>query len=175
MDWNLFWSAFGAIGGTLGAVATTAAVVVALWQTKYSQKKIIKLAFSDNFQLYNPNTGESAKFIGISVTNTGNRKVIIRTWGVHLKEGSAIVTPPLDANGIEKMAYTKLPQTLDLEESIDLQWQKDKFQLFLEANVDNIEKSKPLVFYVNDSTGKQYTVKTKNLNEKLNSRCGLSQ
>lgn len=26
MDWNLFWSAFGAIGGTLGAVATTAAV-----------------------------------------------------------------------------------------------------------------------------------------------------
>ena len=58
MDWNLFWTAFGAIGGTLGAVATTAAVVVALWQTKYSQKKIIKLAFSDNFQLYNTNTGE---------------------------------------------------------------------------------------------------------------------
>ena len=45
MDWNLFWSAFGAIGGTLGAVATTAAVVVALWQTKYSQKKIINLLF----------------------------------------------------------------------------------------------------------------------------------
>ena len=87
MDWNLFWSAFGAIGGTLGAVATTAAVVVALWQTKYSQKKIIKLTFSDNFQLYNPNTGESVKFIGLSVTNIGNRKVIIRTWGVHLKEG----------------------------------------------------------------------------------------
>lgn len=161
MDWNLFWTAFGAIGGTLGAVATTAAVVVALWQTKYSQKKIIKLGFSDNFQLYNPNTGESVKFIGISVANTGNRKVIIRTWGVHLKEGSAIVMPPVDANGIEKMVYTKLPQTLDLEESIDLQWQKDKFQLFLKANEDNIEKSKPLVFYVNDSTGKQYTVKTK--------------
>lgn len=80
---------------------------------------------------------------------------------MHLKEGSAIVMPPVDANGIEKMVYTKLPQTLDLEESIDLQWQKDKFQLFLEANEDNIEKSKPLVFYVNDSTGKQYTVKTK--------------
>ena len=52
MDWNLFWTAFGAIGGTLGAVATTAAVVVALWQTKYSQKKIIKLTFSDNFQFF---------------------------------------------------------------------------------------------------------------------------
>lgn len=61
------------------------------------------------------------------------------------------------------MVYTKLPQTLDLEESIDLQWQKDKFQLFLKTNEDNIEKSKPLVFYVNDSTGKQYTVKTKRM------------
>lgn len=87
MDWNLFWSAFGAIGGTLGAVATTAAVVVALWQTKYSQKKIIKLAFSDNFQLYNPNTGESVKFIGLSVTNTGNRKVITVHGECILKRG----------------------------------------------------------------------------------------
>lgn len=161
MDWNVFWSAFGAIGGTLGAVATTAAVVVALWQTKYSQKKIIKLAFSDNFQLYNSNTGESVKFIGISVVNTGNRKIIIRAWGMHLKEESAIVMPFPGANEIEKMAYTKMPQTLDLEESIDLLWQKDKFQLFLEKNEGNIEKSKPLTFYVKDSTGKQYTVKTK--------------
>ena len=53
------------------------------------------------------------------------------------------------ANEIEKMAYTKMPQTLDLEESIDLLWQKDKFQLFLEKNEGNIEKSKPLTFYVN--------------------------
>ena len=58
---------------------TSEGIFFALWQTKYSQKKIIKLAFSDNFQLYNPNTGESVKFIGISVTNTGNRKVIIRS------------------------------------------------------------------------------------------------
>lgn len=34
---NLFWNAFGAVGGTVGACATAGAVVVALWQTKYSQ------------------------------------------------------------------------------------------------------------------------------------------
>ena len=28
MNWELFWTAFGAIGGTLGAIATTAAVIV---------------------------------------------------------------------------------------------------------------------------------------------------
>ena len=54
MDWNLFWTAFGAIGGTLGAVATTAAVEVALWQTKYSQKKIINLAFQIIFNYIIP-------------------------------------------------------------------------------------------------------------------------
>ena len=161
MDWNLFWTAFGAIGATLGATATTAAVIVALWQTKYSQKKKLSLEFTDNFQLYNPNTGASLKFVGLSVTNVGNRKVIIRTWGVHLNEGSAIVMPPPDVKGMEKLAYTKLPQVLDVEESIDLQWQIERFQTFLESNKDNICKNKPLVFFVKDSTGKQYTVKTK--------------
>ena len=161
MDWNLFWTAFGAIGATLGATATTAAVIVALWQTKYSQKKKLSLDFTDNFQLYNPYTGASLKFVGLSVTNVGNRKVIIQTWGVHLNEGSAIVMPPPDVKGMEKLAYTKLPQVLDVEESIDLQWQIDRFQTFLESNKDNICKNKPLVFFVKDSTGKQYTVKTR--------------
>ena len=161
MDWNLFWTAFGAIGATLGATATTAAVIVALWQTKYSQKKKLSLEFTDNFQLYNPNTGASLKFVGLSVTNVGNRKVIIQTWGVHFNEGSAIVMSPPDVKGMEKLAYTKLPQVLDVEESIDLQWQIERFQTFLESNKDNICKNKPLVFFVKDSTGKQYTVKTK--------------
>lgn len=45
MDWNLFWTAFGAIGGTLGALATFIAVIVALWQTKFSYKKKLQLSF----------------------------------------------------------------------------------------------------------------------------------
>lgn len=48
MDWALFWNAFGAIGGTLGVLATIIAVIVALWQTKYSQKKKIKLCFNED-------------------------------------------------------------------------------------------------------------------------------
>ena len=39
----LFWTAFGAIGGTFGALATAAAVIVALWQTKYANKKKLKI------------------------------------------------------------------------------------------------------------------------------------
>lgn len=42
--------------------------------------------------------------------------------------------PPPDVKGMEKLAYTKLPQVLDVEESIDLQWQIERFQTFLESN-----------------------------------------
>lgn len=34
MDMNLFRTAFGAIGGTVSALATAVAVIIALWQTK---------------------------------------------------------------------------------------------------------------------------------------------
>lgn len=40
-DWNLFWNAFGAIGTTVGSIATAVAVIVALWQTKFNEKKEI--------------------------------------------------------------------------------------------------------------------------------------
>lgn len=161
MDWNLFWTAFGAIGGTAGALATAAAVAVALWQTKYNQKKMMKLSFSDNHMLYNQNNGQTVKFIGVSASNTGNRKVIISCWGIHMKKNDALVVTPPEVSGLEKFAYTKLPKVLELEESVDLLWQTDRFKTFLENNIDNIENNKPLVFFVQDSTGKRYEVKTK--------------
>lgn len=161
MDWNLFWTAFGAIGGTLGAVATTGAVIVALWQTKYSQKKKLDIYFTDNFQLYNQNSGASVKYIGIRVTNIGNRKIIITNWGMKMKEGEALILKPVDANSFERLAYTDLPKTLEIEESIDLQWQIDRFKAFLVSNEGDIDKHRPLEFFVKDSTGKKYWVKSK--------------
>ena len=44
--WTLFWTACGAIGGTLSAIATTSAVIVALRQTKYANRKKLKVEFN---------------------------------------------------------------------------------------------------------------------------------
>lgn len=158
---NLFWTAFGAIGTSLGALATSIAVIVALWQTKYSQKKKLDLYFTDNFQLYNQKTGEAVKFIGISVSNIGNRKVIIVNWGMNLNEGQVLILRPTDAGYLERLGYVDLPKGLDIEEKLDLQWQIDRFKAFLKENEENIRKQKPLEFFVVDSTGKKYCVKTK--------------
>ena len=81
MDWTLFWTAFGAIGGTVGAFATAAAVIVALWQTKYNQKKKLKLSFSEDITIVPENGNVFYRYIGVSVTNIGNRDVIISNWG----------------------------------------------------------------------------------------------
>lgn len=146
MCWDLFWTAFGAIGASLGAVATTLAVIVALWQTKYTHKKKLKIYFIDNFQLYNQNTGASVKYIGVRVTNIGNRKLIIQNWGLHMKKGDVIILKPTEAGRFERLAYADLPRTLDLEEFIDLQLQIDRFKTFLQENKDNLDINKPLVF-----------------------------
>ena len=42
-DWGMFWQA-------ASAIATTAAVIVALWQTKYVNKKRVKLIYGEQFR-----------------------------------------------------------------------------------------------------------------------------
>ena len=50
MDWNLFWTAFGAIGGTLGALATFLLQLL-LHYGKLNYKKKVQLSFTDNITI----------------------------------------------------------------------------------------------------------------------------
>ena len=83
MDWTLFWTAFGAIGTTLGSLITAIAVVVAVKQYKEPLIKRINITFKsaipvgmnvDNF-LY-----------CISVSNSGIRPITISN--IYLNVGS---------------------------------------------------------------------------------------
>lgn len=91
MDWYLFWTAFGAIGGTIGSIATAAAVIVALWQTKYNYKKKLKLSFSNNITIVPENGNKFYHYVGVTITNIGNRDVIIKNWGFILNNGSKMM------------------------------------------------------------------------------------
>lgn len=161
-DWNLFWTAFEAIGATIGALATVIAVCVALWQTKYSQKKKLKLVFTDNSVVWDQRTGENEKFISLSVINIGNRKVIVDAWGIKFKNQEAIVVyMPDDTNKFEAMLYKKMPIELEIEESVELVWSMTKFIKFLKIYENEVEDNKPITFYVRDTTGVRHCTKTK--------------
>ena len=161
IDWNLFWTAFGAIGGTLGALATAAAVIVALWQTRYSQKKKLKLSFTDDIAVVPQNGTVVRRYVGVRIANIGNREVVITGWGFDLEKPHSMMIVP-DLSPIEKAIQPKLPYRLQLEESITLYYQKDLFTKVVTERCDNdqLKKGQPIKFYVSDSTGKKHYINT---------------
>ena len=71
MDWQLFWTAFGAIGTTLGSLITAIAVI----QYKQPLKKKVKLTVGPSIPVYGKELGEDC--LSISLANTGIRDVVI--------------------------------------------------------------------------------------------------
>lgn len=170
MDWNVFWTAFGAIGGTVGAVATFTAVVVALWQTKISYKKKLQLSFTDEIAVVPENGSGVYRYVGVSVTNVGNRDVVIQNWGFacHNKARTLIVP---DTSPIGRRIQTQLPHKLQIEEGMTLYYDKILFHQVLDEYIKKgaINPKKKINFYVTDSTSKvYYTMTKKTANELLN-------
>lgn len=161
MDWNLFWAAFGAIGETVGALATAAAVIVALWQTKYSYKKKLKLSFTDNITIVPENGSAFYHYIGVTVINIGNRDVVIQNWGFDLDDGTKIMIVP-DTSPLGRVLQVQLPHRLQIEEGTTLYYERRLFRNVLEKNISNrkLQKNKKIQFYVMDSTTQMYYVKS---------------
>lgn len=161
MENELFWTAFGAIGGTLGAVATAVAVIVALWQTKLNYKKKLKLSFSDSITIV-PETGSKFyKYVGLTITNIGNRDVVINNWGFYLNDDSVMLVVA-DTSPIGRLFQTNLPHRLQIEESISLYYDKSKFESVISECVEKgtLTKTQKILFFTTDSTGKKHKIKS---------------
>jgi len=162
MDWNLFWTAFGAIGGTAGAIATFTAVAVALWQTKYNTKKKLQVSFTDDIAVIPDNGNTVSHYVGVTVTNVGNRDVVIQSWGFICHNKSKILIVP-DTSRIGRMLQVQLPHKLQMEEGITLYYDRDLFRKVLDEYIKagTMKPNKQIKFYVTDSTSKRYYALTK--------------
>lgn len=167
MDWMLFWTAFGAIGGTLGALATAAAVFVALWQTKYSQKKKLKLVFSDDVKIATGLGENVGELVSLDVTNIGNRMTVLTRWGFQLNDNKKMLIVsnlPMDSLPVllQKEFIRKFPYKLDIEQRVTLYYEKCKFIKAVSDSCRNneLDPNQKIVFYVTDSTGKEYCAKS---------------
>lgn len=158
---ELFWTIFGAIGTTIGSLATAAAVVVALWQTKHTNKKKLKLRYNES-SLVNPNTGENVgDYIAVTVTNIGNREVIITDWSIICtKERARRAVIMTEMQGLLK---TSLPHRLPIEESIDLSYKRNFFVACISDMIkkQEIPPNKKVKFQIMDTTGKRYYIYSK--------------
>ena len=163
-DWMLFWTAVGAIGGALGSIATAAAVIVALWQVRYTERKTLKLRFSDAMVM------ESLKvklprihFIRLCVINNGKRNVVIDHWGYdyHGKQGQALLG--FNQSALAQGMNPALPFELAVENKMDLYLERRYFITQLQKAISEgvLQKSKKITFFVVDSTGKVYPTKSR--------------
>ena len=167
MDWNVFWAAFGAIGGTIGSLATAGAIGVALWQTKYPYKKELKVKFAENAGVIDPSGKTIAEFICLTVVNSGNRDVVIQKIGIVAKKNKIlqiIANPAVDALpiGIKEHFMISLPCSLTIENSVDFYYDKKAFKAILKEDCDkkHIGKNRKVVFFIQDTTGRRYYVKS---------------
>lgn len=143
-----------------GTIATFLAVIVALWQTKYSNKKKIKLTYTESFEvIQNAVTGKvenmSYRYTQVNITNIGNRKIVIKNWFIYFSNDFTMQI--INKNG------ERLPFTLNVEESLMLRMKLLDIKQILINNQKEIEKyrNKKLMFLIYDSAGKKYTIKTK--------------
>ena len=113
MDWQLFWTAFGAIGTTVGWLSTAIAVVVAVIQYKQPLKKKVKLTVGTSIPVYGKELGEDC--LSISLANTGIRDVVITN--IYLDTGTKkLVVNNLMIDFTNKNLCVLFPKKLSPEE-----------------------------------------------------------
>ena len=102
-----------------GALATFLAVLVALWQTKYAVRKKLKCEFLYAYVPFNQATIEIKQYVSVSISNIGNKRVIINNWGIKIKDGFIqILTSGSEHDTFDEIVSVKTPYTLEPEEEV---------------------------------------------------------
>lgn len=160
MDWNIFWSAFGAIGTTVGSLITAGAVVVAVKQYKQPLKKVIKVEFTSAASL-DEISGRSLCFYCVSIKNKGIRTVQINSINVKgNKKKLWINNAQFNSN-----AKVNLPIKIEPEENVNFLFEIENFKNALKKAVSDkvLRKNQRLIIFAEDSLGDNYYCKTKAL------------
>ena len=152
--WELFWTAFSGIATFL---ATVVALGIALWEIKF--KNINKLKISCDISFYGINTPLATSLFNITVANISLNPITISKIELKTKKDkntSIIIHKDL----IESHSDLQLfPHTLEISKSVDLVL-TCKF-LMDKINEKKMNKESKIIIYITDTTGKNYSCKTK--------------
>ena len=148
----VFWTA-------ASSIATFLAVCVALWQTKYTNRKRLKLKFNIIVVQNEANSELITDLVSCTVINNGNRKVILKSYFISMTKELHVIIWTYKC----KITPVTLPQTLYPEDSIDLTIDKDDFINMARNLVREYPrfKKKRIKVCIVDSIGKVYSIKIK--------------
>lgn len=154
-EWNVFWTAFGAIGTTIGSLITAITVVIAVKQYKQPLNKIIKVEFSSAVSSF---LGNPLEFYCINIKNRGIRQVQIDS--VNIKGYSKILL--LNYAQFSYGEKINFPVIIEPEENKMILFEVDNFRKEISKAVAEgvIKKRNELIIFATDSLGDQYYCKT---------------
>lgn len=146
------------IADIVGAAATFAAVVVALWTARFPYRPRIKLKFN-SCALIGSGSGLLGQAISVTVTNVCNRPVTIHSWYINLKSSKRTF---FVASSYSSRFNKPLPYQVDVDCNLNLFYDQDSFmQLMLEELRDgNVSRDEKLEFAVKYGPGKVKSVKS---------------
>lgn len=152
MDWNVFWTAFGAIGTTLGSLITALAVVVAVKQYREPLVKRLKIGFSLAFPVY-PDNHLGIDLFCISVSNTGVRPINVSNIYLNVGKKNLILN---DAQFFAPGAIPPLtfPAEIQPEQKVQMYLEVSKFSKVFKEMLQGkeFETSEKVKVAVADST-----------------------
>lgn len=160
IDWSIFWQA-------VGSIATSAAVIVALWQTQYLNRKKVKLQYYISHSYKSAVPSDSSKnleeiaYITVDAINAGARKVVITQFGVEIARRLHYIL-----NNQLENEYN-WPIEVAPEQFASFIWSEENFKYWLRNPIDSEEivarksQFRKVSFYIKDSTGRIYVCKTK--------------
>ncbi|DAA95964.1 TPA: hypothetical protein CPT80_07630 [Candidatus Gastranaerophilales bacterium HUM_9] len=153
------WEAVSAIGSICGSIATFLAVVVALWQTSLKSKSVLKFNFSPCARGIGYTGAGKDVYIHLSVSNFGQPKVKIVSWGIILNDNYTLAFMSSCMGNIGN----DLPIELLTGETADLFFSKKTLTNYLVEASNNklLFPNSRLCFFVNDRAGKSHYYKTK--------------
>ena len=165
MDWNIFWSAFGAIGTTAGSLITAFAVVVAVIQYRQPIKKRLKIRFNSGIISLAEDKDSSIFVSTISIINTGIREidVVNIVFRINKKDLQLKFSQLVKINGLKYFDEIKFPKKIAPEDSIIMNFENSIIKNTLNNLIkENSASAKnKILIVVTDSSGKCYYKKIK--------------
>lgn len=158
MDWTVFWTAFGAIGTTVGSLITAGAVVVAVKQYKEPLIKRIKIEFRSAIPI---NLGVDAELFCITVSNTGIRPINISNIILNVGQKDLVIhNAQFSIPGI--ILPLSFPVELQPEQRVEMYLDRKILAAYLAEKLSNGEfrKSTQVSVVVSDQTGGRHLHRT---------------
>lgn len=161
MDWALFWTAFQAIGTTLGSIITAIAVMIAVKQYKQPLEKRLIVEHGTAFGVGYGLTEEA--YVYICVKNCGMREASINGFYLKNKKKKFYINQ-MQSNFMP----INFPYELKPEEKVDFYVSRDRFINGLKDMSQRglVSRNENLCIFVQDSLGKAHfdkkTIRVKN-------------